>query len=918
MAAPRHVYLIDGSGYIFRAFYGLPPMSRSDGTPTNAVYGFCNMVFKLVEESDADYVGVIFDRGRKTFRNDIYEDYKGHRPEAPEDLVPQFPLIRDAVEAFNLPGIDMEGYEADDLIATYAAQAREQGAEVTIVSSDKDLMQLVRDGVTLWDPMKNKTIGPDEVHEKFGVGPDRVVDVQALAGDSSDNVPGVEGIGIKTAAQLINEYGDLDSLLERASEIKQPKRRERLTEQADMARISRQLVTLKPDVDVEVPLEKLERVEIDKDKLLTFLKDMGFKRLLSRFEADFGGAEETSKGAPVPEKADYSLVQDEATLQKWVDHAMEVGTVAVDTETTGLNQAYADLVGVSLCVEAGKACYIPLAHKVQAAQGDLLGGGAEETPKQIDKARALEILKPMLENPGVLKVGQNIKYDMTIFARNGVQVAPIDDTMLLSFVLEGGMHGHGMDELSELHLGISPIKFKEVAGTGKSQITFDYVPLEKACDYAAEDADITLRLHQILKPQLLEKKLTSVYETLERPLVPVLASMEQAGILVDPAKLKELSTDFAQRIETLAGEIHALAGQEFNIGSPKQLGEVLFGKLELPGGKKTKSGGFSTDASVLEGLAHEHEIVAKILDWRMLSKLKSTYTDALIADINPETKRVHTSYMMTGAQTGRLSSTDPNLQNIPVRTEEGRKIREAFIAKPGYKLISADYSQIELRLISEIANLKTMQDAFRQGLDIHAMTASEVFGVPIEGMDPVVRRNAKAINFGIIYGISAFGLANQLGVSRGEAKEFIDHYFERFPGIRKFMDDVIEECRAEGYVTTLFGRRIHIGSINEKNPMRRNYAERQAINAPIQGTAADIIKRAMTRLPKALDDAGFGDVTMLLQVHDELIFEAPEDKAEAVVPLIKEIMENAAAPAHHLSVPLDVDAGIADNWREAH
>ncbi|RED46120.1 DNA polymerase I [Aestuariispira insulae] len=919
MSAPRHVYLIDGSSYIFRAFFGLPPMNRPDGTPTNAVFGFCTMVFKLVEETDADYVGVIFDKARQSFRNDIYPDYKSHRPPAPEDLVPQFPLIREAVEAFNLPGIDMDGFEADDLIATYARQAREAGAEVTIVSSDKDLMQLVGDGINMWDPMKNKTIGPDEVREKFGVGPERVVDVQALAGDTADNVPGVEGIGIKTAAQLINEYGDLETLLERAGEIKQPKRRERLTGQADMARVSKELVTLRQDIEVETPLTGLERREIDHGKLLTFLKEQGFKRLIAKFEAEEAALNgDAGDGAPkVPEKTDYQLVQKEEDLIRWVREATLKGTVAVDTETTSVDQNRAELVGVSLCVEAGTACYIPLAHKSTAAQGDLLGGG-EEAPEQIPFARAIEILKPMLEDPSVLKIGQNIKYDMTVLARNGINVAPIDDTMLISFVLEGGSHGHGMDELSELHLDIKPIKFEEVAGKGKSQVTFDYVDLDKARDYAAEDADITLRLWQKLKPELLSERLSTIYETIERPLAPVLSAMEREGILVDPATLKQLSEDFSKRIEELQGEIHEMAGKEFNVGSPKQLGEVLFGDLGLPGGKKTKTGGYSTNAEVLEGLAHEHAIVAKILEWRTLSKLRSTYTDALLKDINPETGRVHTSYMMTGAQTGRLSSTDPNLQNIPVRTEEGRKIREAFIAKPGHKLISLDYSQIELRLVAEIAGLETMREAFRNDIDIHAMTASEVFGVPLEGMDPIVRRQAKAVNFGIIYGISAFGLANQLGVSRGDAKAFIEAYFERFSGIRRFMDDVVEGCRAKGYVETLFGRRIHLGSINDKNPMKRNYAERQAINAPIQGTAADIIKRAMIRIPGALEKAGMTDVKMLLQVHDELIFEAPEDKAEAVVPVVRDIMENAARPVYDLSVPLVVDGGIADNWREAH
>ncbi|WP_420547740.1 DNA polymerase I [Curvivirga sp.] len=914
---PRHVYLIDGSGYIFRAYFGLPPMSKADGTPTNAVFGFSTMIHKLVEDTDADYVGVMFDRARAGFRSEIYPDYKAHRPEAPDDLKPQFSLIREAAEAFNLPAVDMEGFEADDLIATYARQARDLGAEVTIVSSDKDLMQLVGDGISMWDPMKNIKIGPEQVVEKFGVGPDRVVDVQALAGDSADNVPGVAGIGIKTAAQLIDEYGDLESLLDRAEEIKQPKRREKLMEQADLARISKELVTLKQDVDVEVPLSDLKRRPLDENKLLDFLREMEFKRLISKFESHDHGKFNEVKKAEI--KAEYSLVQDEETLQKWIDEAYSVGHVAVDTETTSVNQNVAELVGISLCSVAGKACYIPVDHKAKVVQGDLLGGGSEEeAPKQINKARALEILKPLLEDVGVLKIGQNIKYDMTIFARNGVNVSPVDDTMLLSFVLEGGIHGHGMDELAELHLGVKPIKFEEVAGKGKQQVTFDYVELDKARDYAAEDADVTLRLWEILKPQLLQEKLTTLYETIERPLTKILSDMEQEGVLVDPAHLTQLSADFADRIAELEKEIHELAGEEFNIGSPKQMGEILFEKLELSGGKKTKTGSYSTSADVLESLAHEHAIVAKILEWRGLSKLRSTYTEALLREINPASKRVHTSYMMTGAQTGRLSSTDPNLQNIPVRTEEGRKIREAFIAKPGHKLLALDYSQIELRLIAEIAGLETMQAAFRDGIDIHAMTASEVFGVPVEGMDPMMRRNAKAINFGIIYGVSAFGLANQLDVSRTEAKQFIDSYFERFPGIRKFMDKTIEDCRANGYVETIFGRRIHINSINDKNPMRRNHGERQAINAPIQGSAADVIKRAMIRIPGILKSNGHDDVKMLLQVHDELIFECPEAKAEEVATLLKSTMEKAAEPALSLSLPLVVDAGIADNWREAH
>ncbi|MEQ8830991.1 MAG: DNA polymerase I [Alphaproteobacteria bacterium] len=918
---PKHLYLVDGSGYIFRAFFALPPMNRADGTPTNAVFGVTSMLLNLIEQTDADYVAVIFDAKRQNFRNDIYPDYKGHRPDAPEELVPQFPLIHEAVDALNLPCLQMEGFEADDLIATYAEQAKKLGAEVTVVSSDKDLMQLVDDQVSMWDPMKNVAIKHDQVVEKFGVGPDRVVDVQALAGDSTDNVPGVPGIGIKTAAQLINEYGDLDTLLSRAEEIKQPKRRESLIEHAELARISRQLVRLKNDVEVTVPLTELKRRDLDRDRLMTFLQANNFKRLIARVGdgTETGGAADKAADVPAPADAEYELVQDVDTLKAWVARAEKAGVVAVDTETTSLNQMRAELVGVSLSVEAGKACYIPVAHVAPGSGGgDLLGGGAEP-PKQIAKAEALKILKPMLEDPGVLKVGQNIKYDAVIFANEGIQVGPIDDTMLISFVLEGGMHGHGMDELSELHLGHKPIAYSEVTGKGKSQISFAEVPLDKARDYAAEDADVTLRLWQILKPRLLEEKLTTVYETIERPLVPVLSAMERRGIQVDPTVLRQMSSDFGKRMMELEDGIKKDAGRDFNVGSPKQLGEILFDEMGLQGGKKTKTGAYSTNSDVLEPLRDAHPIVAKILDWRMLSKLKSTYTDSLPEEIHPETKRIHTSYMMTGAQTGRLSSTDPNLQNIPIRTEEGRKIRQAFVAPEGSTLISLDYSQIELRLVAHVADIKPLIQAFRDGQDIHAATASEVFGVPLADMTPDIRRKAKAINFGIIYGISAFGLANQIGVARGEAQDFINRYFERFPGIRQFMDETVDYCRKHGRVETLFGRRIHIPTINDKNPMRRNYADRQAINAPIQGSAADIIKRAMIRIPKALESAGLTeDAKLLLQVHDELVFEAPEDKAEAVIACVKDVMEGAALPILDLAVPLVVEAGTGKSWAEAH
>ncbi|MAO90007.1 MAG: DNA polymerase I [Rhodospirillales bacterium] len=918
--SPKHLYLVDGSGYIFRAFFALPPMNRADGTPTNAVFGVTSMLLNLIEQTDADYVAVIFDAKRINFRNDIYPDYKGHRPDAPEELIPQFPLIHEAVAALSLPAIQMEGYEADDLIATYAEQAKALGAIVTVVSSDKDLMQLVDDKVSMWDPMKNIDIKFDQVMEKFGVGPDRVVDVQALAGDSSDNVPGVPGIGIKTAAQLINDYGDLDTLLERASEIKQPKRRESLIEFADQARISRQLVTLVRDVDVPVPLTELKRSVMDKDRLMTFLQDNNFKRLIARVGdgSEKGGAQEQAAAAPTPTEATYELVQDVAVLKDWIAAASKKGTVAVDTETTSVNQMRAKIVGVSLAIEAGKACYIPLSHVAPGQGGDIFDQGGE-APKQIPKKEALDLLKPLLEDPGVLKIGQNIKYDAVIFAQEGISVGPIDDTMLISFVLEGGMHGHGMDELSELHLDHSTISFSDVAGKGKSQVTFDQVPLDKACDYAAEDADITLRLWQKLKPQLLTEKLTTVYETIERPLVPILAEMERTGIKVDPTVLRAMSKDFAHRLADLEVAIHKDAGREFNVGSPKQLGEVLFDEMGLQGGKKTKTGAYSTNSEVLEPLRDAHPIVARLLDWRMLSKLKSTYTDALVEDIHPETGRVHTSYMMTGAQTGRLSSTDPNLQNIPIRMEEGRKIRQAFVAPQGSTLISLDYSQIELRLVAHVAKIEPLIQAFLDGQDIHAATASEVFNVPMADMTPDIRRKAKAINFGIIYGISAFGLANQIGVSRGEAQDFITRYFQKFPGIQHYMDETVEYCRKHGRVETLFGRRIHIPTILDKNPMRKNYAERQSINAPIQGTAADIIKRAMIRIPKALADAGLTeDAKMLLQVHDELVFEAKQGREDAVIKCVKDTMQNAANPLLELSVPLVVEAGTGANWAEAH
>ncbi len=927
----RHLVLIDGSGYIFRAYHALPPLTRkSDGAPTGAVSGFCNMLNKLVEEAieddDVDLFCVVFDAARATFRNEIYPDYKANRPPPPEDLVPQFAMIKDASRAFNLATVEMPGFEADDVIATYARLADEAGIKVTIVSSDKDLMQLVRNQIGMLDPMKNRRIGHDEVIERFGVGPDKVVEVQALAGDSTDNVPGVPGIGVKTAAQLIHEYGDLDTLLARAEEIKQPKRRQNLLEHADLARVSRNLVRLKDDVEVPYALDELRLAPPQPDVLLPFLEEMEFTRLLARARGQWGGdGTDGSETDPVgfdeaaPDEVDYVLVREEDELRVWIEEAQRAGQVAFDTETTSLDAMAAELVGFSLSIRPGRACYVPVGHVRPKRQGELdLGAeGAPDDdgpPEQMDKARALALMKPLLESPAVLKIGQNIKYDAMVMVRHGVRITPIDDTMLLSYVVEGGLHGHGMDELSQMHLSIKPIPFKEVAGSGKNAITFAEVPLDKARDYAAEDADITLRLHHTLKPRMLEARKVAVYERLERPLVSILVDMERAGIKVDVEELRRLSGDFAQRMGGLEAEIHELAGEDFNIGSPKQLGEVLFDKMSLPGGRKTKTGAYGTSHDVLEGLAAQgHDLPARVLDWRQLAKLKSTYTDSLQGQINAETGRVHTSYAMAATSTGRLASTDPNLQNIPVRTEEGRKIRRAFIAAPGHKLMSADYSQIELRVLAHIADIDGLKQAFHDGLDIHAMTASQVFDVPLDEMNAATRRNAKAINFGIIYGISAFGLARNLAIPQGDAQRYIEAYFERYPGIRTYMDETKAFARANGYVETLFGRRAHMRGINEKNPAQRNFSERAAINAPIQGTAADIIRRAMIRIPDALADADLA-ATMLLQVHDELIFEVPDDEIDQTAVVVKATMEGAA----HLDVPLVVDTGVGDNWDEAH
>ncbi len=933
----HHLHLIDGSGFIFRAYHALPPLTRkSDGLPVGAVAGFCNMVHKLVEDAkgpDAPtHVAVIFDHSAHTFRNDLYPAYKAQRPDPPDDLKPQFGLIREATRAFNLACIEMEGYEADDIIATYACRARDAGGRVTIVSSDKDLMQLVGGGIEMLDTLKNRRIGPDEVREKFGVGPEQVVEVQALAGDSVDNVPGAPGIGIKTAAQLIAEYGDLDTLLARAGEIKQPKRRAVLLEHADQVRVSRDLVTLKCDTPVAEPLEALEVRAPEAEVLLGFLAKMEFRTLSARIAAALGveapapapaPAGGTARG-PAPaagpatpamppiDRTRYEIVRDAAALEAWVARIAERGAVAVDTETTSLDEMRAGLVGVSLCTGPGEAAYVPVGHV--AGSGDLFGETAR-AEGQMPLAEALAILKPVLEDASVLKIGQNMKYDAKILARHGVAVAPFDDTLLISYALHAGLHGHGMDHLAQTYLDHAPVAIKTLIGSGKGIKTFAEVPIEAAAEYAAEDAEITWRLWRVLKPQLPFSKVTRVYETLERPLVPVLAAMEMEGIKVDPAHLARMSQAFARDMATLEAEIHRLAGGRFNIGSPKQLGEVLYDQMGMAGGKKGKTGAYATGADVLEELAAQgQELPARVLDWRQVSKLKSTYTDALQEHVHPETGRVHTSYNIAGAATGRLASTDPNLQNIPIRTEAGRRIREAFVAEAGHVLVSLDYSQIELRILAHVADLEALKQAFAQGLDIHAMTASEMFGVPIEGMPASVRRQAKAINFGVIYGISAFGLANNLRIPREDAKRFIDTYFERFPGIREYMDATVAFAKANGHVETLFGRRIHTPEIGAKGP-RAGFAWRAAINAPIQGTAADIIRRAMIRVPEAIRGL---PAKMLLQVHDELLFEVEDGAVEQTVAAVREVMEGASLPAVALDVPLVVDAGQGANWAEAH
>lgn len=926
----HHLHLIDGSAFIFRAYHALPPLTRkSDGLPIGAVAGFCNMLWKYIQDAggvDAPtHAAVIFDHSSTTFRNQIYPAYKANRPELPEDLRPQFPLTREATRAFNVACIETEGYEADDIIATLSCEARKAGGRVTIISSDKDLMQLIGGGVEMLDPIKGKVIGPEEVHEKFGVGPERVVDVQALAGDSVDNVPGAPGIGIKTAALLINEYGDLESLLERAAEIKQPKRRQVLIDNAEQIRVSKRLVTLDCETPLDFAMDTLDVREPDAEALMDFLARMEFRTLTNRVAERFKTTAPAIKVADPTATADaapdlppfdastHIAILDMAVLHEWLAEIVDRGIVAIDTETSGLDEMEADLVGISLATGPGRAAYIPVGHVDGSA--DLFGSGAL-SQGQLPLDQVLAALKPVLEDDAILKIGQNIKYDFKILARHGIRMAPLEDTMLMSFALAaGGGIGHGMDALSEAHLNHKPIPIKELIGSGKSQITFAQVPLEKAVAYAGEDADITWRLWQHFRPLLGPNRVTTPYRTLELPLIPVLADMEMAGIRVDTDHLARMSNAFAQKMAQLEDEIHELAGGKFNVGSPKQLGEILFDRMSLQGGKQGKTGAYSTSADVLEDLAAEgHDLPARVLDWRQIAKLKSTYTDALQTHVNRETGRVHTSYSITGAQTGRLASTDPNLQNIPVRTDEGRRIREAFVATPGHRLVSLDYSQIELRILAHVADIPALKQAFRDGIDIHAMTASQMFGTPVEGMDPMVRRRAKAINFGVIYGISGFGLARNLRIPRAEAQAFIDTYFERFPEIRAYMDRTVEDAKRDGFVRTLFGRRIMTPGINQSGPAAGG-ARRAAINAPIQGAAADIIRRAMVRIPDAIRNI---PAKMLLQVHDELVFEVQENAVDDLIGAARQVMENAPDPAVKLSVPLVVDAGQGANWAEAH
>jgi len=986
-----HVFLVDGSGYIFRAYHALPPINRkSDGLQLNAVFGFCNMLWKLLRDMKADekptHLAVVFDLSEQTFRTEMYPEYKAHRPDPPDDLRPQFPLIREAVNAFDLPCLEQKGFEADDLIATYVRQACEAGATATIVSSDKDLMQLVNDCVVMFDTMKDKKIGRAEVIEKFGVPPEKVIEVQALIGDSTDNVPGVPGIGVKTAAQLIGEFGDLETLLKRAYEIKQDKRRQTLIDNADKARLSKKLVTLDDSVKLDVPIGDLAVHEPDYKRLIAFLKAMEFSSLTRRvgefasidigaIEPDAklavrGGSlslplsgEDDAKSAPAQNKpgvtskpapsqpspasgggpkgngaltpqalaaarleiahsqkfdrSKYETLRSLDGLKSWVERARDQGYVAIDTETNSLDPMQAMLCGFSLALAPNEACYVPLSHR-QGGDGNTGLFQGDIAPDQIPERAALDALKPLLEDRGTLKIGQNLKFDWQIFAVRGIEIESYDDTLLMSYVVDAGRSDHGLDPLAQRYFNHQTIDFNEVTKAGKTKVTFDCVEINKATEYAAEDADVTLRLWQLLKPRLVAEHMVSVYETLERPLLAVLARMERRGISIDRQVLSRLSGEFAQEAAGLQDEINKLAGEPVNVGSPKQIGDILFGKLGLQGGTKTKTGQWATGARLLEELAEQgNKLPQKILDWRQVSKLKSTYTDALPSFVNPTTKRVHTSYALAATTTGRLSSSEPNLQNIPVRTEDGRKIRRAFIAENGMKLVSADYSQIELRLLAEIAEIPQLRKAFRDGLDIHAMTASEMFGVPIKDMPGEVRRRAKAINFGIVYGISAFGLANQLGIEREEAGAYIRKYFERFPGIRDYIEETKTFAKKNGYVETLFGRKCHYPDISASNASIRAFNERAAINARLQGTAADIIRRAMIRMDVALAKQKLA-AQMLLQVHDELVFEVPEGEVAKTLPAITAVMVDAPLPALSLSVPLQVEAKAADNWDAAH
>ena len=916
-----HFYLIDGSGYIFRAYYALPPLIRkSDGLPTGAVSGFCSMLFKLLEDSKSDqnlqkptHFAVIFDSARKTFRNDIYGDYKANRSEAPDDLAPQFEYIRKSVLAFNLPSVDLPNYEADDLIATYVDKILKKGAKVTIVSSDKDLMQLYKKGVRIFDPMKNKFILEEDIINKFGVDATKVVDVQSLAGDSSDNVPGVPGIGVKTAAELINKYGTLEKLLKSASEIKQNKRRETLIENKDKALISKQLVTLKYDTPVNKELNEFKLKDIDKDKLYKFLREMEFNRLLSSVISTYGEPKLLSssietktleKQKPINNK-DYHLITDADQIDKWIEEAEEIGEVAVDTETNSLDPHQANLIGVSLCSKIGKACYIPIGHK---------------SPKCINKDIVIKKLKPLLEDPSVKKIGQNIKFDFIVLFKHGITISSMEDTMLMSYVLDAGKNRHNMDKLSEIHLGHKTISFKEIVGTGKKEINFSEVEIDKAKDYAAEDADITFRLYKKFIKNLKSEKMINIYEIFEKPLIKILAFMEMEGVEVDNKFLKSLSLKFDKKIKSLEKAIFKISKKEFNIASPKQLGEIIYNELKIAGLKKTKKGSFATNASVLDDLAFKgHKFPKLVLDWRQVSKLKNTYSDALPEHINPQTKRVHTSFLLAATTTGRLASSDPNLQNIPIKSEDGKDIRKAFTSKKGHLLISADYNQIEMRILADLADVKGLKKAFKNNEDIHSLTASQIFNIDIKKIDQDHRRKAKAINFGIIYGISQYGLAKQINVSNYEAEQFLDAYFYKFPEIKVYMDKTIKFCRKSGYVNNIFGRRSHFNGINDKNFNVRNFQERAAINAPIQGSASEIMRLAMIRLEKKLIEQKNIKTKMLLQIHDELIFEVPKSDEKAMIKLIKEEMMSVVKSDYHsFSIPLTVDVNVGDNWGMLH